>query len=73
MTPEQARMQWRKELTDTDVRALASDYLRGVEDECTEDAFKEYELRFGKYIKGVTAFDSRKQKKGKKRSGSLYA
>lgn len=44
---EDARLKWRKDLPDVLVRELASEYLRGMVDECTTDAFHEYESRWG--------------------------
>lgn len=60
------RMQWRYRLSDTEVRELASEYLRGMVDECTTDAFAEYERRFGKHVKGASA---RSNQTKKRRSG----
>ena len=42
-----ARLEWRKSLSDTDVRALAYEYKTGNLDECSRDAWAEYQLRFG--------------------------
>lgn len=41
------RIAWARSLSDQDVRALASDFLRGYTDQCNEDAYREYERRFG--------------------------
>jgi hypothetical protein len=36
---------WARRLTEGNLRALASDYMRGIRDESTEDAFEEYKRR----------------------------
>lgn len=41
----EARLAWRKSLTDTDVRGLAYDYKVGYRDQCSVDAWAEYEHR----------------------------
>ena len=41
------RLEWRQSLSDVDVRALAYEYRIGAIDDCTEDAWKEYQHRFG--------------------------
>lgn len=48
-------IEWRIGLSDEIVRSLASDYLRGMVDPCTQDAFNEYERRWGPHHKGVRA------------------
>lgn len=45
---DEQRIAWRKSLPELIVRELASDYMRGRQDECTYDAYLEYERRFGK-------------------------
>ena len=41
------RLKWRKGLPEVLVRSLAVDYLRGIVDESTTDAFEEYQARWG--------------------------
>lgn len=49
---EAQRMDWRRSLSDIHCRELASDYIRGRVDDCTTDAFREFEARWGKHIRG---------------------
>lgn len=49
------RMIWARSLNDTDVRAMAADYLRGQNDECSTDAYQEYQRRFGEHSKQAVA------------------
>jgi len=42
----EARAQWRMRQTDTDIRALAYEWKIGLIDDCTEDAWLEYQHRF---------------------------
>lgn len=44
---EELRAKWRRSLDDGLVRSMASDYLRGFQDECNYDAYLEYQRRFG--------------------------
>lgn len=37
--------EWARGLSETNLRSLASDYMRGVRDESTEDAYEEYQRR----------------------------
>lgn len=60
------RMIWCKSLKEVELRSLASDYLMGRIDETTSDAFIEFELRFGPYVKGDNT--PSKSKKAQKRS-----
>lgn len=53
VTYDEQRLYWRNSLSDDIVRSLAADYLRGYEDECNADAFKEYERRFGTHGRTV--------------------
>lgn len=47
-----ARAQWRANLSELDVRALAYEYKTGNIDDCTEDAWLEYRRRFGGRVTG---------------------
>lgn len=49
---QEDRERWRASLTDTDVRALAYEYKQGKVDDCTTDAWAEYEYRFGDRANG---------------------
>lgn len=42
-----ARLEWRRSLSDIDVRALAYEYKTGNLDQCSQDAWAEYQHRFG--------------------------
>lgn len=68
---ELARLEWRRSLSDLLVRSLAADFLRDIVDECTLDAFEEYEHRFGKHAstnKAEAARESlRRQRSGRSR------
>ena len=46
------RLEWRKRQPDSVIRALAYDYRVGRIDECTEDAWEEYLVRFGPNARG---------------------
>lgn len=48
----EARERWRASLTDADVRALAYEWKTGHNDQCSEDAWAEYEYRFGERANG---------------------
>lgn len=48
MEHDEQRMAWRRAQPEHVIRSLASDYLRGSVDECTTDAYHEYQDRFGK-------------------------
>ena len=39
------RIIWARSLREVELRSLASDFLRGIKDECTEDAYNEYQRR----------------------------
>ena len=39
------RLAWARALREVELRSLASDFLRGIKDECTEDAYNEYQRR----------------------------
>ncbi len=49
---EAQRLAWRRSLTDADVRALAYEYKVGNYDECSTDAWAEYQDRFGDRANG---------------------
>jgi hypothetical protein len=65
VTPQTARMMqaqyqidrkiWARSLNDNDVRAMAADYMRGLKDECSIDAYEEYQRRFGEVTKQTAA------------------
>lgn len=59
---------WRKNLTETDCRSLASDYLRGIKQPDTHDAYDEYQERWGEAESNRAA--SRDKKKARQ---SRYA
>jgi hypothetical protein len=59
------RIIWRQSLAEDVLRSLASDYLRGMVDESTADAFREYEHRWGPHVKGNRGL-SKKSKKSRK-------
>lgn len=42
-----ARMAWRHRLSEKDCRELASEYMRGMRDQCTLDAYEEFVERYG--------------------------
>lgn len=46
---EELCLEWRRSLPEAIVRSLAADYLRGIIEPCTTDAFAEYEYRFGRH------------------------
>lgn len=71
-TYDEQRLTWRHQLSEVDCRSLASEYIRGIIDECTTDAFKEFEKRYGTYIKGQTANPSKAKTKGKGIRKSRY-
>ena len=48
-------IEWQRSLPDEIVRSLAAEYLRGMVDPCTLDAFHEYERRWGPHHKGYRA------------------
>lgn len=60
------RIAWAQALPETTLRDLAAEYLIGQRDEMHDDAFTEFERRFGKYVKG----ESQHPKKAKKRRSS---
>lgn len=51
MTYDELRIFWREKQPDDIIRSLAYDYARGLIDECTSDAYEEYQLRWGKQKK----------------------
>lgn len=57
------RLAWRKSLTDTDVRALAYEYKVGNYDECSTDAWAEYQERFGDRANGPQKEFTQKRRK----------
>lgn len=57
---------WASSLSEVNLRALASDYMRGIIDESTEDAYNEFRLR---EKLGLLA-EQRAQDKSPKRSKS---
>lgn len=50
---DEQRLRWRASLSEVEVRSLASDYLRGMVDECNADAYLEFVHRFGAHTKNV--------------------
>lgn len=70
---EEARLQWRRSLPDNLVRSLAADFLRDIVDECTLDAFEEYEHRFGKHASTHKAEAAREALRRKRSSFSYIS
>lgn len=65
LSDAEERMLWRRSLPDDILRSLASDFLRGLVDECNADAFAEFEYRYGAHVKGAKriAHDSKAAKR----------
>lgn len=61
-----ARLAWRKSLSDQDVRAMAADYWRGDRDQCSIDAWDEYQQRFPETPRSENKGKRRKGRKGHK-------
>ena len=57
---------WRRGLSEVVVRSLASDYLRGIIEPCTTDAFQEYEYRWGPHEKGPQRISKPKKARAKR-------
>lgn len=49
---ELERAEWRAKQTDLDIRGLAYEWRIGNIDDCTEDAWIEYQVRFGEGASG---------------------
>lgn len=62
---------WRRGISDTDIRAMASDYLRGDADPANLDAYLEYQHRWGQHTKDAAA-DKRAAKRAAKKRGRRY-
>lgn len=63
---EDQRLEWRKAQNEATIRSLASEYLRGIIDDCTTDAYLEYEQRFGPHTKGNKTTIKRPRKSKRK-------
>jgi len=61
-----ARLAWRASLSDQDVRAMAADYWRGDRDQCSIDAWEEYQHRWPKELEHKSPGKVRKGRKGRK-------
>lgn len=65
---DDARLAWRRSLSDEDVRAMAADYARGDREPPAVDAWAEYEHRFGTHSKHVNG-EKKNKKPSKGRKG----
>lgn len=60
-----AREAWRLAQSDSDIRGIAYEYKIGHIDDCTEDAWIEYQRRFGEAAKGPREEFTKKRHNGR--------
>lgn len=67
---ELARVEWARRLSETNLRSLTADYLQGRRDECTTDAYNEFERRKSLGLLGMNKSPGKSLKQPKSRKGN---